>query len=134
MVKIKMKGVKEVQQALLALNGKFLEAVAAALLAGGLVVVNAAKDRAERQGIWITHDLIRSIHPEPNSVAALASQLKSMSRAELLVVVGVPYGKWNEYMNPKGPYLRPALQENKTKVRNEIRKALRQVVAAAGGV
>lgn len=129
MVKIKMKGVKEVQQALLALNGKFLEAVAAALLAGGLVVVTDARRRAP----YLTGDLMRSIRPHPNSVAALANQLKSMSRAELLVVVGVPYGKVQEYLGRKGPYLRPALQENKTKVRNEIQKALRQVIAAAGG-
>ena len=129
MVKIKMKGVKEVQQALLALNGKFLEAVAAALLAGGLVVVTDARRRAP----YVTGDLMRSIKPKPDSVAVLADQLKHMSRAELLIVVGVPYGRIQEYLGKKGPYLRPALQENKTKVRNEIRKALRQVVNAAGG-
>lgn len=130
MVKIKMKGVKEVQQALLALNGKFLEAVAAALIAGGQVVVTDARRRAP----YLSGDLMRSIRPEPNSVAALADQLKRMSRAELLIVVGVVYGKMQEYLGKKGPYLRPALQENKTRVRSEIQKALKQVVSSAGGV
>lgn len=129
MLTMKVTGIKEVQKALLALDGKFAEGLAAAMLAGGFVVVTDARRRAP----YLTGELMRSIGPEPNSVADLSEQIRRTNRAELLIVVRVPYGRWQEYMGRKGPYLRPALQENKAKVQNEIQRALKQVVEAAGG-
>ena len=91
-----------------------------ALEAGALIIQNGAKYRV----LVDTHDLQRSIHYEADEETP----------TRVIVVVGptVPYGrrielgysdtdsKGRTYNQPPHPYLRPAYEENKNKVEQEV--------------
>lgn len=86
-----------------------------ALMAGANTVVNSAKRRVPKK----TGTLSRSIHQE--------------SESDLGVVVGtdVSYARWVEEGTVKmkaRPYLRPALSENKTRIQNNVAKAMREMM------
>ena len=91
-----------------------------ALEAGALIIQNGAKYRV----LVDTHDLQRAIHYEA----------VEETPTRVIVVVGptVPYGrrielgysgtdsKGRTYNQPPHPYLRPAYEENKNKVEQEV--------------
>lgn len=89
-----------------------------ALLAGSQTVVNSAKRRVPKK----TGTLSRSIHAEVESDG-------------VLVGTDVSYAKYVEQgtARMKGrPYLQPALNENTTKIQNQVAKAMQQMLASKG--
>lgn len=89
-----------------------------ALLAGSQTVVNSAKRRVPKK----TGTLSRSIHAEVESDG-------------VLVGTDVSYAKYVEQgtARMKGrPYLQPALNENMTKIQNQVQKAMQQMLASKG--
>lgn len=89
-----------------------------ALLAGSQTVVNSAKRRVPKK----TGTLSRSIHAEVESDG-------------VLVGTDVSYAKYVEQgtARMKGrPYLQPALNENMTKIQNQVAKAMQQMLASKG--
>lgn len=89
-----------------------------ALLAGSQTVVNSAKRRVPKK----TGTLSRSIHAEVESDG-------------VLVGTDVSYAKYVEQgtARMKGrPYLQPALNENVTKIQNQVQKAMQQMLSSQG--
>ena len=89
-----------------------------ALLAGSQTVVNSAKRRVPKK----TGTLSRSIHAEVESDG-------------VLVGTDVSYAKYVEQgtARMKGrPYLQPALNENLTKIQNQVQKAMQQMLSSQG--
>lgn len=89
-----------------------------ALLAGSQTVVNSAKRRVPKK----TGTLSRSIHAEAESDG-------------VLVGTDVSYAKYVEQgtARMKGrPYLQPALNENMTKIQNQVQKAMQQILSGQG--
>ena len=89
-----------------------------ALLAGSQTVVNSAKRRVPKK----TGTLSRSIHAEAESDG-------------VLVGTDVSYAKYVEQgtARMKGrPYLQPALNENLTKIQNQVQKAMQQMLSSQG--
>ena len=89
-----------------------------ALLAGSQTVVNSAKRRVPKK----TGTLSRSIHAEVESDG-------------VLVGTDVSYAKYIEQgtARMKGrPYLQPALDENTTKIQNQVQKAMQQMLSSQG--
>lgn len=89
-----------------------------ALLAGSQTVVNSAKRRVPKK----TGTLSRSIHAEVESDG-------------VLVGTDVSYAKYVEQgtARVKGrPYLQPALNENMTKIQNQVQKAMQQMLSSQG--
>ena len=89
-----------------------------ALLAGSQTVVNSAKRRVPKK----TGTLSRSIHAEVESDG-------------VLVGTDVSYAKYVEQgtARMKGrPYLQPALNENMTKIQNQVQKAMQQMLSNQG--
>lgn len=89
-----------------------------ALLAGSQTVVNSAKRRVPKK----TGTLSRSIHAEVESDG-------------VLVGTDVSYAKYVEQgtARMKGrPYLQPALNENTTKIQNQVAKAMQQMLSSQG--
>lgn len=89
-----------------------------AILAGSQTVVNSAKRRVPKK----TGTLSRSIHAEVESDG-------------VLVGTDVSYAKYVEQgtARMKGrPYLQPALNENMTKIQNQVAKAMQQMLASKG--
>ena len=154
MIELKVTGAQELREAFRKLSLDFDRTVAGALVAGCFVISNDAKDRCP----YITGNLRRSIHiglgsdmalvvapiqPEgdgttprampvtPGTVDRIASALKSSWRVELMIGTKVWYGWQVEFIGRGGPFLRPALDENKQEVHAEIRRALQQVIRKA---
>ena len=95
----------------------------AALHAGGLVISNAAKEIITEKNLVISGDMKKSIHPE---VEADGKAVRIGSD-----IIDPPYPSFLEFgtskMSPK-PFMRPALDENKTEAINEIASILRMIV------
>lgn len=123
-----------------AVQGKTLER---ALTAGALIIQNDAKARAP----WVSGNLRRSIHigghedlaPDRGDIVDKTGEpvpRPELGKNTVAVYVGtdVNYAPVVEYgsrtRRPK-PYLRPAADENKTAVRDEVREALRDLVRSA---
>lgn len=121
-MKVIVKGVPEAKAQLArlsdALAGKVL---LRAVVAGALIVQNSAKRKAP----YKTGNLRRSIHIEPRGV--------SRGAASVEVGTNVEYAHYLEfgtrYMAAR-PYLRPALDENRTAVQAAVTSALRSQIAA----
>jgi HK97 gp10 family phage protein len=124
-------------------RGKTLER---ALVAGALIVQNAAKERAP----YVTGNLRRSIHIgghedlNPDGLGDIVDRSGTrVPRPEVgphkvTVYVGtdVNYAAAVEYGSDDGkrrgkPYLRPAMDENKRAVQEEVAAALRDLIDAA---
>lgn len=91
-----------------------------ALMAGANVVVNSAKRRVPKK----TGTLSRSIHQETESYLGV------------LVGTDVSYAKYVEQGTVKmkaRPYLQPALSENKTRIQNNVAKAMREMMQSQSG-
>ena len=146
MLAVKVTGVKELQAKLAKLDGEFQRAVTMALAAGAQVVKNAA----QREAPYLTGNLQRSIHVvpvepgKPVSFAPLnvaggienttgATITVSLKEGQSAAVVGtdVVYAPPHEFLYGH-PYLRPALDENHKVVEDEIARALKQIIDAAG--
>lgn len=128
------------------------QAMERALVAGALIVQNAAKQRAP----YRTGNLRRSIHigghedlaPDHTGIQRTSGNPvppPEHNGAEVAVYVGtnVEYARRIEYgfsgpdalgreiNQPAQPYLRPAMDENQDAVKNEVQNALRIVIRAA---
>jgi HK97 gp10 family phage protein len=111
-----------------------------AVVTGALLVVNAAKEKAP----VLTGNLRRSIHVGGHgdlselSASATGTDIGGNKRdahsAEVLVGTNVEYAAAQEYGTSRGvpahPYLRPAFDENKDKVADEIKAAVRTQLEA----
>lgn len=142
-----------------AVRGRALEQ---AVVAGALIVQNAAKQRAP----YKTGNLRRSIHVgghgdlNDTTGGQIEGPVRSPNHVEVLVGTNVEYARQREYggtITPVNrqfltwrdddgtfhrarsvtqaatPYLRPALDENAAAVRTEIGEALRDLLRAAVG-
>jgi HK97 gp10 family phage protein len=123
-------------------SGKLLEN---ACLAGALLISNSAKNKAP----YKTGTLRRSIHvgnhtkesaPDftPNEKEGTYSDIGGKKvtshSATLLVGTNLEYAKYQEYGTSKmaaQPFLRPALDEEKENVKNEIAVALKVLIKKA---
>jgi Bacteriophage HK97-gp10, putative tail-component len=125
-------------------SGRMLER---SLVAGALLVQNDAKERAK----WVTGNLRRSIHigghtdkaSDWNGEGGEVTQ-PQVSPKRVAVVVGtnveyarrIEYGfngtdsRGRRYNQAAQPYLRPALDENRAAVQQEVAKALRDLIKA----
>ena len=97
--------------------------VEAALHAGGLVISNAAKQIITDKGLIDTGTMKRSVHPEVETDGKgvrIGTNITDPNYPSFL-----EFG--TSKMSPK-PWLRPALDENKTEAINEIASVLRIIV------
>jgi HK97 gp10 family phage protein len=142
-----------------AVRGRALER---AVVAGALIVQDAAKQRAP----YKTGNLRRSIHVggvgdlHDTTGGQIEGPVRSPNHVEVLVGTNVEYarqreyggtitpvnGQWLSWRDAEGtwhrarsvtqaatPYLRPALDENAAAVRTEVGEALRDLLRAAVG-
>lgn len=118
-----------------AVVGKMLEN---ALVAGALVISNSAKEKAP----YKTGNLRRSIHVGGHTDADeqmrldmadttghdLGRSASSYPRISVQIGTDVEYAAAQEY-GGRRPYLRPAMDENKAKAKQEFREALADQLA-----
>lgn len=127
-----------------AVRGKVIEN---SLVAGGLLISNSAKNKAP----YKTGTLRRSIHvgghtaesaPDftPKDVAGSYSDIggnqNDENSASVLIGTNLEYAKYQEYGTSKmaaRPFLRPALDEEKENVKDEIGAALKVLIDKAVG-
>ena len=123
MVTMTVTGVHTLQRKLDFIRVQQMGKVEAALHAGGLVISNAAKQIITDKDLILSGDMKRSVHPEvePDGKAVRIGS----------DITDPPYPSFLELgtskMPPK-PWLRPALDENKTEAINEIASVLRIIV------
>ncbi len=139
MVTMTVIGDKEVRRNLNLLERRQMGLAKAGLMAGGFVISNAAKQIIKEKGLFVTRDMSRSIHPE-------------VERGDKSVKIGSditnpPYPLYVEFGTgphvqktrngvtsfmhpgmPPRPFLRPALDENKTEAIAAIAATLRILV------
>jgi Bacteriophage HK97-gp10, putative tail-component len=145
MFKMELRGEKKLLETLRQLKIDGAKAMAGALIAGALPVVNAAKDKAP----YKTGNLMRSYHvgtktrditapqatdgapqiPAAGAVTSLASELERGRKAEVLVGTDVVYAPPQEFLHK--PHLRPALEENRDKVNAEAKRAIQSMIKNA---
>jgi len=146
LIKVELVGVEKLVRALEKFGEDAEQAVVAALLAGGWVVANAARNAAP----YLTGNLARSIHPEPvvpghanlriveAGVDAATTDTTGLTvheaPGEIAVIVGtnVIYAARQEFLHDH-PYLRPALYGNEAKVNDEVALAIRRLTEATHG-
>jgi len=145
---LEVRGVKELQAAFDAIKADMYEGLAAALLAGAMPVNNAAKTLAP----YKTGNLMRSYHvglddrditapqndaeaaprmtpAEPGAVREMARRLRERGIVRVLVGTDVEYAPVQEFLNK--PHLRPALEQNRGEVQQEVNRAIAQVIKKA---
>ena len=133
-----IRGTEELMKNLEKLGDKLGKALEAAVMAGGLLIQNAAKENVPK----VTGNLSRSIHMGghgglselSNSTGAdIGGEEKSNEKVIIQVGTDVEYAAFIEFGGsrkaPEG-YLRPAMDENKDKVPKEISAALADIVRA----
>jgi HK97 gp10 family phage protein len=157
--KLKVTGLPEILKKLDKLGVDVEKSVAAALMGAAWVVASDAKRRAPRKTGNLARSITPGVGKEPGgssgpitdtegplpeqSVATLQPELKAEGKATAWVATNVCYAKRMEY-GFKGPdklgrkykqagrpYMRPAMDENRTKVTPVFEKALRQVIKSA---
>ena len=152
MIEMKVTGADTLMKKFQAIKADMYKGLAAALLAGSFPVSNAAKTNAA----YVTGNMRRSIHvgtktrditqPQPDSdgltirqmpadmsaVATVANRLKTTGKAEVLVGTDVVYAPTQEFLHKA--FLRPALDNNKQEVQDEVKRAVKMVIdkASAG--
>jgi len=146
MIRMELRGVDDLLKKFEAIRGDMYEALAAALIAGGFPILNTAKDLAP----YKTGTLMRSLHlldekgaditraqpegetsprrmsVEPGVVKRLAKELRTKGIATVLAGTDLDYAAVQEFLYK--PYLRPALSQNTQEVKDEIARALKQLV------
>lgn len=98
------------------------------LLAGGLLVQNDAKPRAP----YLTGTLRRSIHLQPTDdmlTVKVGTDVPYAARIEYGFTGRDSLGR--RYNQPAQPYLRPAIEENRERVREEVRRVVLLQLQAA---
>ena len=148
MIEMKVTGADTLMKKFQDLKLDAYKSLAAALVAGGFVVSNAAKTDAP----YLTGNLRRSIHiatktaditkPEKKGgggieqgiqstreVQRVADTLKAKGKAEILVGTNVDYAAPQEFLHRA--YLRPALDNNRQEVQDEVRRAIAMVIKKA---
>ena len=118
---IKVKGGEELAKNIRRLGIKMEEAIKPGLEKGAEIVRVDASDRAPRRRGKLAADIVKS----------------KVEKNEIKVGPGkdVWYGKFPELGTSRmsaRPYLRPALDENKDKINEAIRKELSKVIEGAG--
>lgn len=121
-MRVIVKGVPEAKAQLARLSDALAgQVLLKSVVAGALIVQNSAKRKAP----YKTGNLRRSIHIEP--------RVSNRGMAAVEVGTNVEYGHYLEfgtrYMAAR-PYLRPALDENRTAVQTAVTSALRSQIAA----
>ena len=119
--KIKVEGGEELAENLRRLGIKMEEAIKPGLEKGGEIVRVDGSNRAPRRRGKLAADIVKS----------------KVEKNEIKVGPGkdVWYGKFPELGTSRmsaRPYLRPALDENKDKINEAIRKELSKVIEGAG--
>ncbi len=112
---MQLKGGKELPKKLQKLSERYASKLGVAVGAAALIVQNDAKRKAP----YLTGNLRRSIHIEPQEEAG--------ERVVVKVGTDVEYAKYQEFGTstiPPHPYLRPALDENRDKVKSEIKRVM----------
>ena len=119
--------------------------LAAALVAGGFVVTNDAKELAA----YLTGNMRRSIHlgtetrditkpqatdgapqiPDMSVVATVARDLQTTGKAKILAGTDVEYAPVQEFLHKA--FLRPALDNNRKEVEDEVKRAVKMVIEKA---
>jgi len=155
MIEMRVTGAEELKNKFAQIKADMYESLAAALVAGGFVVSNAAKTNAPK----LTGNLARSIHiatktaditsPERKSgggtgkgirsereVKKVADRLKGKGKAEIFVGTNVAYAAAQEFLGYHhkigvSPYLRPALDNNRQEVHNEVQRAIAAILKKA---
>jgi HK97 gp10 family phage protein len=157
--KLKVTGLPEILKKLDKLGVDVEKSVAASLLASAFIVSNDAKRRAPRLTGNLARSITPGVGKEPGgssgpitdtegelpkqSSKTLQQELKAEGQATAWVATNVCYAKRMEYgfkgpdklgrkyKQSAHPYMRPAMDENKSKVTPEFEKALRQVIKSA---
>jgi len=160
MVRIEIEGGDKLMKAMRDAGLDVDKTVAASLIAGCFIVSNDAKDLAPKlsgnlaRSIHIATKTADITKPQPKSdglnirkseqgvqsvreVQRVADTLKKKGTAEVLVGTNVKYAMVQEFAkwdHDKGfsPYLRPALDNNRAEVRDEVKRAIQSVLRKVG--
>ena len=156
MIEMRVEGAEALMTKFKQIKAEMYKGFAAALLAGSFPVSNAAKKLAPK----LTGNLARSIHigtktkditkPQPKAdgltvrqmpadmgaVGSVAKALQAKGRAEVLVGTDVVYAATQEFIRTShkigfSPYLRPALDNNRKEVDDEVKRAVKMVIKKA---
>ena len=149
MISMKVEGAATLMAKFKQIKAEMYKGFAAALIAGGFPVSNAAKELAP----YLTGNLRRSIHlgtktkditkPQPDSdgatirqmpadmgvIGSVANTLQKTGKAEILAGTDVEYAPVQEFLHK--PYLRPALDNNRKEVEDEVKRAVKMVIKKA---
>ena len=145
MIRMEVKGANELMAKFEKIKADMYKGFAAALLAGAFPVSNDAKTNAA----YLTGNMRRSIHigtktkditkpqgsdgaaqqADMSVVGSVANKLKTTGKAELLVGTDVVYAPVREFLHKA--FLRPALDNNKQEVRDEVKRAVKMVIDKA---
>ena len=157
MIRMEVRGADKLMTKFKQIKAEMYKGFAAALVAGAFPVSNDAKRLAPK----LSGNLARSIHiatktaditkPErkgsgggaeagirsTREIQRIADTLKKKGKAELFVGTNVVYARVQEFHEDLkhqigfSPYLRPAIDNNKQEVRDEVKRAVKMVLAKA---
>ena len=157
MIEMKVTGADTLMKKFQEIKADMYKGFGAALLAGAFPVSNAAKELAPK----LSGNLARSIHigtptkditkPQPKSdgltmrqmpadmsaVSSVGNTLKATGKAEVLVGTDVEYAGVQEFSEGLKheigftPYLRPAIDNNRKEVEDEVKRAVKMVLDKA---
>ena len=145
MIRMEVRGTQELLAKFEKIKADMYKGFGAALLAGAFPVSNAAKDNAP----YLTGNLRRSYHigtktkditkpqgsdgaaqpVDMGAVGTVAETLRKTGKAEILVGTDVVYALVQEFLHK--PHLRPALDNNRKEVDDEVKRAVKMVIDKA---
>ena len=145
MIEMKVTGADTLMKKFQEIKADMYKGLAAALVAGGFVVTNDAKELAA----YLTGNMRRSIHlgtetrditkpqatdgapqiADMSVVQAVAIALEKAGKAEILAGTDVVYAPAQEFLHKA--FLRPALDNNKQEVKDEVKRAVAMVIKKA---
>jgi len=142
MIRMEVKGADKLMAKFEKIKAEMYKGFGAALLAGAFPVSNDAKENAP----YLTGNLRRSYHigtktrditkpqatdgayqpVDMSAVSQVANSLKTRGKAEILVGTDVVYAPPQEFLHK--PHLRPALDNNRKEVNDEVKRAVQMLV------
>ena len=145
MIEMKVEGTATMLAKFKQIKAEMYKGFAAALLAGSFPVSNAAKTNAA----YVTGNMRRSIHvgtkdrditkpqatdgapqiPDMSVVATVARDLQTTGKAKILAGTDVEYAPVQEFLHKA--FLRPALDNNRKEVEDEVKRAVKMVIEKA---
>ena len=145
MIEMKVTGGAELMKKFQSIKAEMWKGFAAALVAGGFPVTNEAKELAA----YLTGNMRRSIHlgtetrditkpqatdgapqiPDMSVVATVARDLQTTGKAKILAGTDVEYAPVQEFLHKA--FLRPALDNNRKEVEDEVKRAVKMVIEKA---